>query len=90
MPKSVTRSQALGSSAFRKDIVLPEHAPPCNQSRFAIHSSLKHCHQLAAFPSRTGIAPVTASLTNTLAANVNPEKSIHWRGPRDFRNKLQT
>ena len=28
MPKSVTRSQALGSSAFRKDMVLPEHAPP--------------------------------------------------------------
>ena len=28
MPKSVTRSQALGSSAFRNDIVLPEQAPP--------------------------------------------------------------
>ena len=28
MPKSVTRSQALGSSALRNDMVLPEHAPP--------------------------------------------------------------
>ena len=36
MPKSVTRSHALGSSALRKDIVLPEQAPPCNHKRFAI------------------------------------------------------
>ena len=35
MPKSVTRSQTLGSSALRNDIVLPEHAPPCSQRRFA-------------------------------------------------------
>ncbi len=30
-PKSATRSTALGSSALRNDIVLPEQAPPCNQ-----------------------------------------------------------
>lgn len=36
MPKSVTRSQALGSSALRNDMVLPEQAPPCNHSRLAI------------------------------------------------------
>src|ERR1700733_5908749 len=35
IPKSVTRSQALGSSALRKDIVLPEQAPPCSHRRFA-------------------------------------------------------
>ena len=28
MPKSVTRSQALGSSAFKNDMVFPEQAPP--------------------------------------------------------------
>src|SRR6516165_4562333 len=36
MPKSVTRSQALGSSAFRNDMVLPEQAPPCSHKRLAI------------------------------------------------------
>ncbi len=36
IPKSVTRSQTLGSSALRKDIVLPEQAPPWSQSRLAI------------------------------------------------------
>ena len=36
MPKSVTRSHALGSSAFRNDMVLPLHAPPCSHRRDAI------------------------------------------------------
>ena len=36
MPKSVTRSQALGSSALRKDMVLPEQAPPWSHKRLAI------------------------------------------------------
>jgi hypothetical protein len=35
IPKSVTKSRALGSSALRNDIVLPEHAPPCNHNKLA-------------------------------------------------------
>jgi hypothetical protein len=35
-PKSVTNSTTVGSSALRKDMVLPLHAPPWSQSTFAI------------------------------------------------------
>ncbi len=62
MPKSVTRSQALGSSAFRNDIVLPEHAPPCSQSRFAISKLLESVGrgtrrtQCICKPHATGVA----------------------------------
>jgi hypothetical protein len=36
MPKSAIKSQAVGSSALRNDMVLPEQAPPCSQSTFVI------------------------------------------------------
>ncbi len=36
MPKSAIKSQAVGSSAFRNDMVLPEQAPPCSQSTLVI------------------------------------------------------
>ncbi len=59
MPKSVTRSQTLGSSALKKDIVLPEQAPPWSQSRFAISPPADALDSL----TRTSMFPIADQTT---------------------------
>jgi hypothetical protein len=57
IPKSVTRSQTLGSSAFRKDMVLPEQAPPCSQRRFVICPPADHRRMRGRIFTSSGTSP---------------------------------
>src|SRR5208337_2499105 len=92
MPKSVTRSQALGSSAFRNDIVFPEQAPPCSQSKFAMLSSPMMPTSVTAADSHGQVVLGTSEQARRQFGRQrnNYLKTIHYKLSAEFLVKIST